>query len=48
MLSKKKKKEYKSKDAQNSLLQTLESATPQKEKKEKEKKKRGDYKEIME
>ena len=40
MLSKKKKKEYKSKDAQNSLLQTLESATPQKEKKEKEKKKK--------
>ena len=34
VIQKKKKKEYKSKDAQNSLLQTLESATPQKEKKE--------------
>ena len=45
MLSK--KKEYKSKDAQNSLLQTLESATPPKKKKKK-KKKRGDYKAIME
>ena len=48
VIKKKKTKEYKSKDAQNSLLQTLESATPQKEKKEKEKKKRGDYKAIME
>ena len=48
VIQKKKKKEYKSKDAQNSLLQTLESATPQKKKKKKEKKrkekKRGDYK----
>ena len=38
---KKKKKEYKSKDAQNSLLQTLESTT-------RPKKKKGDYKAIME
>ena len=36
----KKKKEYKSNDAQNSLLQTLESATPQKKKKKRKEKKR--------